>query len=79
MDSLTSHPSTAQQAKNFASPASLSFPGGISDEGMPSAAKDGFQAGEQSQEPGAEASGVTPAAAPAAGTTNSLGIVPTLQ
>ncbi|KAI5307674.1 TATA-box-binding protein [Ascosphaera atra] len=28
MDSLTTHPATAQQAKAFTSPASLSFPGG---------------------------------------------------
>lgn len=36
MDSLTTHPSTAQQAKAFTSPASLSFPGGAGDLTPPS-------------------------------------------
>lgn len=79
MDTLTTHPATAQQAKQFTSPASLSFPGGISDEGsMPSAEKDGQQTNGQGQAQGTQANGVTPAT-PAAGTSNTLGIVPTLQ
>jgi transcription initiation factor TFIID TATA-box-binding protein len=41
MDSLTTHPSTAQQAKAFTSPASLSFPGGAGDLTPPSSDKDG--------------------------------------
>ena len=40
MDTLTTHPSTAQQAKAFTSPASLSFPGGAGDLTPPSE-KDG--------------------------------------
>ena len=40
MDSLTTHPSTAQQASAFTSPASLSFPGGAGDLTPPSE-KDG--------------------------------------
>jgi len=44
MDSLTTHPSTAQQAKAFTSPASLSFPGGAGDLTPPSSDKDGHLA-----------------------------------
>ena len=40
MDTLTTHPSTALQAKAFTSPASLSFPGGAGDLTPPSE-KDG--------------------------------------
>lgn len=40
MDSLTTHPSTALQAKAFTSPASLSYPGGTGDLTPPSE-KDG--------------------------------------
>ena len=43
METLTTHPSTAQQAKAFTSPASLSFPGGAGDLTPPSE-KDGNQA-----------------------------------
>lgn len=43
MDTLTTHPSTAQQAKAFTSPASLSFPGGTGDLTPPSSEKDGNQ------------------------------------
>jgi len=78
MDTLHSHPATAQQAKQFTSPASLSFPGGLNAEGLPSAEKDGQQTNAQGEQQGAQASGATPAT-PAAGTGNSLGIVPTLQ
>ena len=41
MDSLTTHPATAQQATAFTSPASLSFPGGAGDLTPPSE-KDGI-------------------------------------
>lgn len=91
MDSLTTHPSNAQQARAFTSPASLSFPGGAGDLTPPSD-KDGNMAmGAQGangnvngQQPGANAvngNGVTPAtpaATPAANAPGS-GIVPTLQ
>ena len=43
MDTLTTHPSTAQQAKAFTSPASLSFPGGAGDLTPPSSERDGNQ------------------------------------
>jgi transcription initiation factor TFIID TATA-box-binding protein len=86
MDSLTTHPSTAQQAKAFTSPASLSFPGGAGDLTPPSSEKDGHnlnggsyadgkmnglqQGGNALQAP------QTPTATPGAGVS---GIVPTLQ
>lgn len=41
MDTLTTHPSTAQQAKAFTSPSSLSFPGGAGELTPPSSEKDG--------------------------------------
>ena len=41
MDTLTTHPNTAQQATAFTSPASLSFPGGAGDLTPPSD-KDGL-------------------------------------
>ena len=45
MDSLTSHPSTAEQAKAFTAPHSLSYPGGYTDAAgnitPPSSEKDG--------------------------------------
>lgn len=82
MDSLTTHPSTAQQATAFTSPASLSFPGGAG-ELTPPSEKDGnpqangtsgaYQSGQQQQK-GVDAplngNGVTPttpAATPGAG------------
>ncbi|KAL8923132.1 MAG: hypothetical protein Q9172_003262 [Xanthocarpia lactea] len=93
MDSLTTHPSTAQQATAFTSPASLSFPGGAGDLTPPSE-KDGYpQAnGKPAKTNGADVqvhggnatsngNGVTPttpAATPGAGQGVS-GIVPTLQ
>ncbi|KAK2880116.1 hypothetical protein FQN49_000563 [Arthroderma sp. PD_2] len=40
MDSLTTHPATAQQAKAFTSPASLSFPGGAGELTPPSSEKE---------------------------------------
>ena len=84
---MTTHPSTAQQAKAFTSPTSLSLPGGAADITPPSE-KDGSQqpSGDgKAQQPGsgvaAQANGVTPAtpaATPGAGQGVS-GIVPTLQ
>ncbi|PLN79888.1 transcription factor TFIID-domain-containing protein [Aspergillus taichungensis] len=95
MDSLTTHPSTASQARAFTSPASLSFPGGAGDLTPPSE-KDGNMAmGAQGvnghvngqQQHGGNASagnGVTPTtpATPVAtpgANTPGSGIVPTLQ
>jgi transcription initiation factor TFIID TATA-box-binding protein len=84
MDTLTTHPSNAQQAKAFTSPASLSFPGGAGDltpphsEGEKSvngSQKNGANAGQNA--PG-EVTPATPAATPGAGPGVS-GIVPTLQ
>ncbi|KAL9126903.1 MAG: hypothetical protein Q9217_004117 [Psora testacea] len=93
MDTLTTHPSTAQQATAFTSPASLSFPGGMT----PPSEKDGnHQANGNGQANGvngaqqqkgadatnANGSGVTPttpAATPAAGQSVTAGIIPTLQ
>ena len=88
MDSLTSHPSTAQQAKAFTSPASLSFPGGAGELTPPSSEKDGQQQtnGATGQSYGTNASNgngvapATPAAAPVAGQGQGVsGIVPVLQ
>jgi transcription initiation factor TFIID TATA-box-binding protein len=88
MDSLTTHPSTAQQAKAFTSPASLSFPGGAGDLTPPSSEKEatainGSQANSLQLAGNAAASSngvipATPAATPGAGHGVS-GIVPTLQ
>lgn len=85
MDSLTTHPSTAQQAKAFTSPASLSYPGGAGAElTPPSSEKDGQVNGhQQGANPSQSGNGVTPAtpaATPgAAGSSGGSGIVPTLQ
>lgn len=82
METLTTHPSTAQQATAFTSPASLSFPGGAG-ELTPPSEKDGnsqakgesgaYQNGQQQQK-GVDASSngngvtpTTPAATPGAG------------
>jgi transcription initiation factor TFIID TATA-box-binding protein len=78
MDSLTTHPATALQAKAFTSPQSLSFPGGAGDLTPPSSdTKDVVQNGQ------ANGNGVmpaTPAATPGATQTQGVsGIVPTLQ
>ena len=93
MDSLTTHPSTAQQAKAFTSPASLSFPGGAGDLTPPSSEKDGQhlhggsgadgrvngqQHGSNSTTAGNGVTPATPAATPSAGQ-GASGIVPTLQ
>ncbi|KAI9864340.1 MAG: TATA-box-binding protein [Trichoglossum hirsutum] len=87
MDTLTTHPSTAQQAKAFTSPTSLSYPGGAADLTPPSSETDvhkqvngqrnGF-VNQQSQDSLASVTPATPAATPGAGPGVS-GIVPTLQ
>lgn len=91
MDTLTTHPSTAQQATAFTSPASLSFPGGAGEltppsekDGNPQANGGAYQNGQQLQK-GVDASNIgngvtptTPAATPGDGQGVS-GIVPTLQ
>jgi len=84
MDSLTTHPSTAQQAKAFTSPASLSFPGGAGDLTPPSSEKDGQQVNSQqqgsTQQSGNGVTPATPAATPGdANETGVYGITPTLQ
>lgn len=86
MDSLTTHPSTAQQAKAFTSPASLSFPGGAGDLTPPSSEKDGqqVQSSGNTQQSGNGVNPVTPAASPGDANANgsaegAFGIVPVLQ
>lgn len=83
MDSLTTHPSTAQQAKAFTSPASLSYPGGAGDMTPPSSEKDGQQVSQQqgnTQQAGDGVTPATPAATPGdASETGVYGITPTLQ
>lgn len=85
MESLTTHPSTAQQAKAFTSPASLSFPGGAGDLTPPQSEKDGqmvngSQQGTNTSQPGTGVTPTTPVATPgAAGQGGVSGIVPTLQ
>ncbi|KAL2355317.1 putative RNA polymerase I and III transcription factor complex component Tbp [Cryomyces antarcticus] len=90
MDTLTTHPSTAQQAKAFTSPASLSFPGGAGDLTPPSSEKDGNQNtnggngyvnGQQQGGSTAVGTGLTPAtpAATPGAAQGVSGIVPTLQ
>jgi len=89
---VITHPATAQQAKAFTAPASLSFPGGAGDLTPPSSEKDGqhqqangtngngngqAQQGANSSQ-GAGVTPATPAATPGAGQGVS-GIVPTLQ
>ncbi|PWY92608.1 putative TATA-box-binding protein [Aspergillus heteromorphus CBS 117.55] len=90
MDSLTTHPSTAQQARAFTSPASLSFPGGAGDLTPPSDKENmamaqganGIVNGQQQGGNATNGNGVapaTPAATPGATNTPGSGIVPTLQ
>lgn len=79
MDSLTTHPSNAQQAKAFTSPASLSFPGGAGDLTPPSSDKEANVVNAAPQGvPGNGVTPATPAATPSAGPGVS-GIVPILQ
>ncbi|KAI9803035.1 MAG: hypothetical protein M1825_002270 [Sarcosagium campestre] len=95
MDTLTTHPSTALQAKAFTSTTSLSFPGGAGDLTPPSSDTDGHKAlngisqkngiygmAPNGQQQGAEASnGITPATpvATPGAGPTMSGIVPTLQ
>ena len=89
MDSLTTHPTTAQQAKQFISPTSLSMPGGAGDLTPPSdkdgsIPTNGALNGQQKSGANANVKGTgvtpnTPAATPGAVTTGASGIVPTLQ
>lgn len=88
------HPSTAQQAKDFTAPSSLSFPGGAGHLTPPSSEKDGqsqqangrngstqgsaFGENAASSQAGNGVTPATPAATPGAGQGVS-GIVPTLQ
>lgn len=82
MDTLTTHPANAQQAKAFTSSGSLSFPGGAGDLTPPSSEKGG-NAGQNgvAQSSNANGTGVNPAttAATPAQTGGATGIVPTLQ
>jgi len=89
MDTLTTHPSTAAEARAFTAPHSLSFPGGAGHITPPSE-KDGQQQQHQANgvnahqpvvngsAPAAAAAPATPAATPGAGQGVS-GIIPTLQ
>ncbi|CAI7586064.1 unnamed protein product [Penicillium pancosmium] len=89
MDSLTTHPSNATQARAFTSASSLSFPGGAGDLTPPSSVKEiqghpVAQPAQEQQQVGGNAvngNGVTPAtpAATPGATTGGSGIVPTLQ
>ncbi|KAJ5155434.1 hypothetical protein N7492_008237 [Penicillium capsulatum] len=87
MDSLTTHPSNAQQARAFTSPSSLSFPGGAGTADLtPPSVKEaqganGMVMGDQAGGNAVNGNGVTPAtpAATPGATTGSSGIVPTLQ
>ncbi|TID24833.1 TATA-box binding protein [Venturia nashicola] len=77
MDTLTSHPTTAAQAKAFTSPHSLAYPTAANDLTPPS---DG--SAPQQQVVAAQPNGVapaTPAATPGAAINGVSGIVPTLQ
>ena len=84
MESLTTHPANALQAKAFTSPASLSFPGGAGELTPPSSDSDRQNAqvnGQQGANASSSGTGVTPstpAATPGAPQGVS-GIVPTLQ
>ena len=84
MDSLTTHPSTALQAKAFTGPSSLSFPGGAGDLTPPASEPERpNQKGNQSNGADNGAGGpvetpATPAATPS-GSAGVSGIVPTLQ
>jgi transcription initiation factor TFIID TATA-box-binding protein len=80
MDSLTTHPATALQAKAFTSPQSLSFPGGAGDLTPPNDGKLLQMNGNVNGNATAGAMPATPAATPAAGQgTGASGITPTLQ
>ena len=94
MDSLVTHPATAQQAKNFTAASSLSYPGGAGEltppsdkdgqmqmrggAGPSSGQVNGSQQGGNAAINGNGVTPATPAATPGAGQGVS-GIVPTLQ
>jgi transcription initiation factor TFIID TATA-box-binding protein len=82
MATIISHPATAQQAKDFTSPASLSFPGGTGDITPPSSDVESHKAQANGSVQGQDAATgnapATPAATPSGGPGVS-GIVPTLQ
>jgi len=81
MDTLTSHPTTAAQAKAFTSPHSLSYPGAAVDLTPPSEGQPQQVNGANGVQNGQQPAGVapaTPAATPGAANGVS-GIVPTLQ
>ncbi len=85
MDSLTTHPSTALQAKAFTAPTSLSYPGGAGDltppsekdgssqpNGMANGSMNGMQKGGANAAGNDQGTGVTPttpATTPGAATT----------
>ena len=85
MDTLTTHPSTAQQATAFTSPASLSFPGGTATLTPPSEKDGNPQANGVNEQPpngataAANGTGVTPEPQGVAGAVGASGIVPALQ
>jgi transcription initiation factor TFIID TATA-box-binding protein len=73
MDSLTTHPSTAVQAKAFVAPTSLSYPGGTPAELTPPSS-------EKNAPQDANAVNGVQTPAPTPDTQNSAsGIIPTLQ
>lgn len=81
LETLTTHPNTAQQARAFTSPSSLSFPGGAGHLTPPSVKEAQGMNGQQVGGNAANGNGVTPAtpAATPGATSGSSGIVPTLQ
>jgi transcription initiation factor TFIID TATA-box-binding protein len=76
MDSLTTHPSNAQQAKNFVAPGSLSYPQGAPDLSAP--VVDNKLNGQVAANNGVATPATTPEQVPASSASAS-GIVPTLQ
>lgn len=82
MNGIQTHPSTADQAKSFIAPGSLSFPNGAGDLTPPSSDGDKLNGqkpvGSQPVQ-GAAVTPATPAATPNNTATGASGIVPTLQ
>lgn len=83
MDGIQTHPSTAEQAKAFTAPGSLSFPGGAGEFTPPpnEAEKNGQRPANGQQGAPANGTGVTPAtpAATPAAAQGGSGLTPTLQ
>lgn len=79
MDNITTHPSTAFEAKAFTAPTSLSFPGGHDEFNHSAAEKDGYV--QQNGQMNGQAVANTNGAANTAGQAGAgvSGIVPTLQ